>query len=80
MKQPKRERVQWVDSRCIHGWAHKSEIGTAVSRITTIGYVVRETKAMLCMAASFDKTTGCFQGIILIPKVAITNRKALGIS
>lgn len=77
MKQPKRERVQWVDSKCIDGWARKSEIGTALCRITTSGYVVKETKAMLCMAASFDKTTGCFQGVILIPKVAIVNRKAI---
>lgn len=77
MKKPKREIVKWVDSRCLNGWVAVADIELESCRIVTTGYVVRETEEELWMATSYDKFANCYQGVILIPKVAITSRKAI---
>lgn len=77
MKKPKRECVKWVDSRAIFTWTEKDDIDMKISHVTTIGHVVKETKTVLCMAASFDKISEAFDGIMLIPKIAITSRKTI---
>lgn len=77
MARPRKQIVKWLDSMSMDGWTQPSKIKLKCSRVTTLGYVVKENDNVLCLAGGYDKTTGAYHGLMFIPKVAILSRKNL---
>lgn len=77
--------VEWVDSATVHGWNSVDELqddcGTVLMQ--SVGWVIRETEAMLMLAAHMHKDipeNGAVRqaaDATAIPKVAITMRRVL---
>ncbi len=76
-KKPQQERVHWVDARSHDGWDRLDKRKAKVSQIETLGHIAKETNKVLCIASSWDATTGCFGGAMSIPKIAITRREKI---
>ena len=47
-------RIYWLDARSEDGWIEQADLDMRVAKITTIGYIVGETKDVLCVASSRD--------------------------
>lgn len=74
------EKVTWVDSHSSEGtpWTLKEEIGGKFlkeTKITTVGFVYKETKKVLCMASSVASIQ--VAGVMVIPKRSIVSRETL---
>jgi len=71
--------VCWLDAQSQNGWAKKKKLGKKLAVITTRGDVVRETKKLLCIAASDYKRGSQVTGIMFIPQSCILWRKSVTI-
>ncbi len=69
------EQIIWLDSRSEDAWTIDIDMKTC--EIQSVGYVVKETKDLLCIVGSVDNLTGQYAGILYIPKVCITSRRIL---
>ena len=66
--------IDWVDSRQINGWTHKSDIDDGVCRIQSCGFLIKETENDYTLAVSVGDThLADYQasGIVIIPKCAV---------
>ena len=70
-------RVEWVDARSEDGWTEQKDVEPRLARISTLGYCVKETDEVLCLAASLDDLTGQVSGLMFIPKQCIVARRRL---
>lgn len=73
-KQPKLMYVEWVDAVADVGWDYEVE-QTKVSLIKSVGWLVRETKDEIVLAA--DYSDGDTNRRMAIPKSWVRNKKAL---
>jgi len=64
-------QVYWVDARSEDGWTEQKDVEPRLAHITTLGYRVKETDEVLCVAASVDDATDQVSGIMFIPKQCI---------
>lgn len=69
--------VTWVDARTDDGWTSPEDLDHRLAMITTLGFLVRETDDVLCVASSRDKRTGQLSGIMYIPVVCILERREI---
>lgn len=70
-----RTHIKWVDSvGPARYWELADQITHSVSRIETVGWLIHENKKSVTVASSWS-TSGCFGGVVTIPKFAITKRK-----
>jgi hypothetical protein len=54
----------------VDGWTHLNELKMKLAEITTIGFLVKETSFLFCVATSkYGKKQ--FNGIIFIPKECV---------
>ena len=70
------ERVTWIDPASDSGWNRISDLDGKGVAIETVGYVVKETKASVCIATSVSEF-GKALDPITIPKVNIQRRTRL---
>lgn len=71
-----RTHVKWVDSvGPSRYWEHRDDVDHSVSHIETVGWLVHENKKSVTIASSVSKNSGCYGGILTIPKFAITKRE-----
>lgn len=81
MSQPKAPRppaevVKWVDSCSPRTWTPRSDLkGYLPSSIVSVGFVVDEGETHLTIAGHWSPE--CVDGILCIPKAAITSRRVL---
>ncbi len=71
----KQIRVRWVDSRYQDGWIEQEDIEPKIAKISTLGYIVKETDEVLCIASSIHEASRQVSGTMCIPKVCIFSRK-----
>jgi hypothetical protein len=77
--------IEWHDAYSIHGWTPPEEVTAAsLSPITTVGFLLHETKESVWLASSLDHSeptkTDPLSGVagsMVIPKAMIVRRKAL---
>ena len=62
--------VEWVDSSFSEGWVGKDEFDYGISYITSVGYLVHETKEFISIALNVGNN-GQISDVMNIPKVAI---------
>ena len=67
--------VCWDDTRSIDNWEDPDELVIETSKISSVGSIIGETDAVLCIAQSVDSTTDQVSGILCIPKCCITLRR-----
>lgn len=67
--------LEWIDSAgpSDHYWVHPENCTMNPTTIHTRGYLVKERKKSVTVAASIS-TSGCVGGLMTIPKVAIKSR------
>ncbi len=70
-------RVVWDDARSEDGWVEQEGIELRLAHITTLGWLVQENDAMVCVASSKDEFTGQVSGLMYIPKQCITSIEEL---
>lgn len=68
----KQIKVTWIDSRSYDRWTEEKDIDLSADKITTLGYLVKENDEVLCVAASKDKGSDSWAGIMIIPKVCVS--------
>ena len=76
---PKRDllEVKWVDSCSPNGWTRPENLAKySPCKNKSVGYLIAESKTCLTIAASIGPDQ--VDGIMCIPKVAITARKVIG--
>lgn len=73
-KQPKLMYVEWVDAVADVGWDYEVE-ATKISLVKSVGWLVRETKDEIVLAA--DYSDGDTNRRMAIPKSWVRNKKAL---
>jgi len=79
-KQQQIELVFWVDSRFADdGWLRVEEIDQTPTTAETVGWVILETKDILCIGSSRG-ILGQYCGVIVIPQCCVTSRTILGAS
>lgn len=66
--------VTWVDSCSLGGWQRR-EGNHGLSRIDSIGYIIRETRTEITITSSISQDSGNVMDALTIPKVAIVRRK-----
>lgn len=71
-------QVIWDDARSIDGWIEQKDIELHLARITTLGFVAKESETILCVAASLDDATQQVSGLMFIPKSCIVSIEELG--
>lgn len=72
----RRIEVTWLDSCSpdgVHYWAAAGTLRTEPLVITTRGFLLKETKKAVVIAASVAEG-GAPGGVLVIPKLSITNR------
>jgi hypothetical protein len=75
-KKATRIEVTWLDSCSadgVHYWQPMSDLRTDPLTITTRGFLLKETKKAVVIAASIADG-GAPGGVLTIPKIAITGR------
>lgn len=70
-------KIEWVDSRQIHGWVLDEDIDTTACNVKTCGYLVKETSEALTVAVSIGEEPSQANGINVIPKCCIKSCKVL---
>jgi len=73
-KQPKLMYVEWVDAVADVGWNYEVE-ETKISLIKSVGWLVRETKDEIVLAADYSE--GDTNRRMAIPKSWVRNKKPL---
>ena len=73
-KQPKLMYVEWVDAVADVGWDYEVE-ATKISLVKSVGWLVRETKDEIVLAA--DYSDGDTNRRMAIPKSWVRNKKPL---
>lgn len=68
--------VQWEDSCTLGGW-QRQDGNHCVSRITTIGWLVRESKKEMTLTTSMSHDSGSVMDALTIPRCAIVKSKKL---
>jgi hypothetical protein len=66
---PKSVYLEWIDSCAHRGWNDPIDL---LSRIVTVGWLVREDHESVTVSTSYDQTSDNFADQMVIPKVAIT--------
>ncbi len=74
-KNPKQVEIRWTDARSQDGWLDHDELEIRLANITTVGFLIHETKHLVCMAPSLDDKTNQMLGLLFIPKTSITSRR-----
>jgi hypothetical protein len=69
-------RVDWVDACSNSGW-HSPEKPTDLAKIVSFGYLVKEDKDKVVLAASLDLRMDGIGDSIAIPKGCITRIRTL---
>lgn len=72
-----REVIHWVDSRSVDGWWDIADVPKKPAVIKSVGYVVQETKKVVCLAGSVATNLDQCACTIVIPKVCIRKRRIL---
>ena len=70
-------KIEWVDSRQIHGWVLEEDIDTTVCYIKTCGYLIKETEDAYTVAVSIGENPSQANGINIIPKCCVTSYEVL---
>tara|TARA_R110000787_G_scaffold19874_15_gene59183 strand:- start:3737 stop:3961 length:225 start_codon:yes stop_codon:yes gene_type:complete len=71
------EKITWLDSHSPTAtWVDPDEVRTSPCVIKSVGYVVRETKTAITIAASVSDE-GIVNAPLTIPLVCITKRKRI---
>ena len=73
----KLEQINWVDARSIDDWVKPQHIDTTDGVVKSVGWVIRETKKTVVLAASYYKLTDAYTSIMVIPKCCIKKRRQL---
>ena len=73
-KQPKLMYVEWVDAVADVGWNYEVE-DTKISLIKSVGWLVRDTKDEIVLAADYSE--GDTNRRMAIPKAWVRNKKPL---
>lgn len=68
--------ILWIDSTEQYGWNEQHDL-PQVAECTTVGFLVSETDHQVVIASSRGKTNGNLNGVIAIPKVAISERVSI---
>ncbi len=79
-KLPKLVEIEWIDSSTGAGWISTEDINVEPVQCVTVGFIIRETKTAVMVAASLGIWSGVVDQAcdpITIPKVAITKRRNL---
>ena len=75
--------VDWVDSASIHGWADPDstdDFSLSTMACKSVGYVFKNTADRLVINQAVDKATGNTLATSVIPAIAITNIRKIGVS
>jgi hypothetical protein len=72
----KQVRITWMDAKSTDGWTYMHELEMKLAEITTVGFLVEETKDLICVASSVCGDNQ-FNGIIFIPKSSISDQEHL---
>lgn len=70
-------KIEWIDSRQIHGWVLEEEIETTACEIKTCGYLIGETEHTYIVAVSVGENPRQANGINVIPKCSVTSYEEL---
>jgi hypothetical protein len=68
--------VKWRDSCSVRGWNSMASAGDEVTTITSVGWIVRETKTELTITTSISDH-GSAMDPLTIPREAITKKTRL---
>ena len=66
-------KIEWVDSRQMHGWVLEEDIDTSACYINTCGYLIKETDETFTVAVSVGEEPKQANGINVIPKCCVVN-------
>jgi hypothetical protein len=72
----KQVRITWNDSLSGDGWTFKRDLDMKLAEIITVGFLVGETKDLICVAASACGVSQ-FNGTMCIPKLCIVKQEHL---
>lgn len=72
--------VVWLDSRSEGGWVEKKDLDMESSKITTIGHLVDDDGAVVCIASSIDAYSGLISGLVFIPQECVLTCEDLEMS
>lgn len=67
--------IEWLDAAATAGWHTKDSM--SLMTITSVGWLAREDKEKITVAASYDKQNDYYGCSITIPKAWIKKRKVL---
>lgn len=78
-------QVEWVDSSGVQGgWQFLEDFETELVRVSSVGYLVKETEELIALSTNLGERTvnspEQINGVITIPKCAITSISSLKVS
>ena len=65
-------KVEWNDSRQIHGWTLEEDIDHSVCHVCSCGYLINDTEDAITVAVSVGFEPLQANGVNVIPKCCIT--------
>lgn len=71
--------VSWLDSESQTGWESSDKIKSSNHLVKSYGFIVKETKDFLVIAADIDSENDHFNRFIHIPKVNIKKKRRIKI-
>lgn len=78
-------QIEWVDSSGVQGgWQFLEDFNTELVKVTSVGFLVKETEELIALSLNYGKETinspEQINGVITIPKCAITSISSLEVS
>jgi len=67
----------WVDSTAENRWTDVDGLIPELDVCQSIGWLVRDTSDFITVAGHKSNATGCYDGLITIPRVAIKSLKRI---
>ena len=81
IKKHKLVSIEWVDSQIASlTWCHIDEVPTNIAKVTTVGFLVCQTKDIITIAGSLsykEDATTQISSVINIPKCCIKSKKVI---
>ncbi len=79
MRSPKLVMIEWEDSaQPVAAWTHLHDLDVSIVRITSVGWLVRDTKKLKALAPNISRDgTPQVSGVITIPTRCVIRIKTL---
>jgi hypothetical protein len=73
------EHVKWIDSTSIDAWSEVQEVAEDLNPhvVDSVGFFVKENQTCIWLALNYDSNADMVSCSIMIPKVAIQERRVL---